>query len=158
MTSLPDTNLDPLLKVMHSFLQHFIRHSFIFLTNGILQVIDCSRFVRVLLILKIPTKRSRILINLGERGGQWTSPYLEITCPGNICRTTSMDALVVWAVASSCWNHISLMFTCRLSSSGWRKLFQHFNVARWCHSNRSSSLFKKIGSNNLWNTAPHCYL
>jgi len=34
MSFLPDTHSEPLLKVLHLTLQHFLRHSYDFLTNG----------------------------------------------------------------------------------------------------------------------------
>lgn len=75
------------------------------------------------LALRYPHKKKSQTDRSGERGGQETSPKREIICWGNMHRTTSIDALAVWAVAPSCWNHICLVFTRRLRSSGCRKLF-----------------------------------
>jgi hypothetical protein len=68
----------------------------------------------------IPTKRSHKLIDQGSTGVKKQSPKREITSWGNMCWTTSIDVFAVWAVAPSCWNHIFLIFTWRLRSSGCR--------------------------------------
>jgi hypothetical protein len=50
----------------------------------------------------------------------------------NIFRTTSMNALAVWAVAPSCWNHMVESLVPRRYGSGVRKFvtFQH-NEQMW---------------------------
>ena len=47
MSFLPDTHLEPLLKVLHRTLQHFLRQCCDFLTNGKFEPLDCAWSVRV---------------------------------------------------------------------------------------------------------------
>jgi len=130
MTSfLPDTHSKLVLKVLHRTLQHSLQQSCDFLTNGKFQLFDRAWSVRIHSRLEVtPQKKKSQIDRSGERGDQETSPKREITCWGNMRRTTSIDTVAVWAVAPSCWNHISLMFTPRFWSSGRRKLFNPLNA------------------------------
>jgi len=79
------THSEPLLKIRHRTLQHFLRHSCDFLTNGKFQLFDNARSVRVRSTLQVsPQKKKKSHIDRsGEHGGQETSLKWEITCWGN---------------------------------------------------------------------------
>ena len=111
MSFLLDTHSEPLLKVLHHMLQHFLQHSCDFLTNGKFQLFGRAWSVRVHSTLEVPHKKKLQIDRSGEHGGQETLQKWEITCWGNMYWTTSIDTLAMWALAPSCSNHISLMFT-----------------------------------------------
>jgi len=71
MTSfLPNTHSEPLLKVLHRTLQHFLRQSCDFLTNGKFQIFDCSCSNRVHSRLGVSPQKSRKSIDQGNVGAK----------------------------------------------------------------------------------------
>jgi hypothetical protein len=68
MTSLTDGHSEPLLKILHRTLQHFLRQSCDFLTNGKFQLFDRAWSVCVHSRLEVspPKKKSRKSIDQGN--------------------------------------------------------------------------------------------
>ena len=66
------THSEPLLKIRHRTLQHFLRHSCDFLTNGKFQLFDNARSVRVRSTLQVSPqkKKCHTLIDQGNMGAK----------------------------------------------------------------------------------------
>ena len=71
MSFLPDRQSKPLLKVLHRTLQHFLRQSCDFLTNGKFQLFDRTWSVRIHSRLEVspPPKKRRSQIDRYRRNG-----------------------------------------------------------------------------------------
>lgn len=77
--------------------------------------------------LRYPHKNKSQTDRSGERGGQKTSPKWEITCWGNMCRTTSVYLRCANSPSASCWTVIILQglncnSSCRMRCSEWRDI------------------------------------
>ena len=107
---------------------------------------------------KYPQRQKSHMERSGDRGGHRTSPKWETTRLGNAARTTFMEALAVWAVAPSCWNHTSLLLIPRLQF-WFEKVFKHVYVASWINGYCGSIFFEEKWPENpaLANTTPHRY-
>jgi len=71
------------------------------LTDGFLQIIQCTGFVSVNTRFQIsPKKKKSHVERSGERGGHGTSPKREMRCPGNMFRTMVTNSFAVCAVAN----------------------------------------------------------
>ena len=91
MTSfLPDAHSEPLLKVLHHTLQHFLQQSCDFLTNGKFQLFNRAWSVHVHSRLEVSPQKKSEINRSGECGGQETSLKREITWWGSMCQLPSI--------------------------------------------------------------------
>ena len=149
-----DTHSEPLLKVLHRTLQHFLWQSCNFLTNGKFQLFDRAWSVRVHSRLEVsPQKKSRKSIDQGNVGAKkhcrngWS--HAGGTC---VEQLPSIWHHPVGTTFLSCLPHTfrvldaGICLTCRRSVPKSLKL-------------QSPTLQRKVRTNDpyLRNTAPHCH-
>jgi len=67
---LPNTHSEPLLKVLHRTLQHFLRQSCDFLTNENFHLFDCAWSNRVHSRLEVSPQKKSQIDRSGERGAK----------------------------------------------------------------------------------------
>ena len=111
MTIFLDAVFKPFFKIVHDTGQQLTINRTNFLTDGFLQIIQCTGFCECKhVISNTPKEKKKSHVErLGERGGHGTSPKREMRCPGKF-RTMVIDSFAVCAVAPSCWNHTLAQF------------------------------------------------
>ena len=83
-----------------------------------------------------------------ERESQLTSPFFEISRPGNFCLNKERVSFAVWHVAPSCWNQVLRK----------EEVLQHHSVAITIDSHGITLLtLEEVGTNDAlrWDCAPN---